>query len=70
MRRSSSLSAVALRFHPVPPPAWGPVASAAPGEIRTATYIYPKPGSTEPALKSALIGRVKDQICGVGYYAG
>jgi hypothetical protein len=44
-------------------------AAAAPGEIHTATYIYPKPGTTEPALKYALIGRVKDQICGVGYYA-
>jgi Single Cache domain 2 len=45
------------------------LAAARPGEIHTATYMYPKPGSTEPALKRALIGQVEDQICGVGYYA-
>lgn len=44
-------------------------AAARPGEINTATYMYPKPGSDEPALKNALIGQVADQICGVGYYA-
>jgi hypothetical protein len=45
------------------------LAAAKPGAISTATYMYPKPGSSEPALKSALIGQVDDQICGVGYYA-
>ena len=45
------------------------LAAARPGEIHTATYLYPKPGSTAPALTSALIGQVKGQICGVGYYA-
>jgi hypothetical protein len=45
------------------------LAAAKAGAINTATYMYPKPGSAEPALKSALIGRVENQICGVGYYA-
>jgi hypothetical protein len=45
------------------------LAAAKRGAIRTATYLYPKPGTTEPALKSALIGQVEEQICGVGYYA-
>ena len=45
------------------------LAAAKPGAITTATYLYPPPGSSEPALKSALIGQVEDQICGVGYYA-
>jgi hypothetical protein len=44
------------------------LAAAEPGEINTATYMYPPAGSSEPALKSALIGQVEDQICGVGYY--
>jgi Single Cache domain 2 len=45
------------------------LAAAKAGEIHTATYMYPKPGSDQVALKNALISRVKDQICGVGYYA-
>jgi Single Cache domain 2 len=44
------------------------LAAAEPGETNIATYMYPKPGSAEPALKSALISQVEDQICGVGYY--
>jgi hypothetical protein len=45
------------------------LAAAEPGEINLATYMYPPAGRTEPALKSALISQVEDQICGVGYYA-
>jgi hypothetical protein len=45
------------------------LAAAEPGEINLATYMYPPAGSIEPALKSALISQVEDQICGVGYYA-
>jgi hypothetical protein len=45
------------------------LAAAKAGQINTATYMYPKPGSDAPALKNALIGQVADQICGVGYYA-
>jgi hypothetical protein len=45
------------------------LAAAEPGEIKIATYMYPRPGSSEPALKSALISQVEDQVCGVGYYA-
>jgi hypothetical protein len=44
------------------------LAAAEPGQVNTATYMYPPAGSSEPALKSALIGQVEDQICGVGYY--
>jgi hypothetical protein len=45
------------------------LAAAEPGEINVATYMYPRAGRTDPALKSALIRQVEDQICGVGYYA-
>jgi hypothetical protein len=44
------------------------LAAAEPGETNIATYMYPPAGSSEPALKSALISQVEDQICGVGYY--
>jgi hypothetical protein len=44
------------------------LAAAEPDEINTATYLYPRAGSSEPALKNALIGQVEAQICGVGYY--
>ena len=44
------------------------LAAAEPGEINVATYMYPRAGQSEPALKSALISQVEDQICGVGYY--
>ncbi|HSA81690.1 MAG TPA: cache domain-containing protein [Geminicoccaceae bacterium] len=44
------------------------LAAAEPGEINVATYMYPPAGQVEPALKSALISQVDDQICGVGYY--
>jgi hypothetical protein len=44
------------------------LAAAEPGEVNTATYMYPPAGSSDPALKSALIGQVEDQTCGVGYY--
>ena len=45
------------------------LAAAKPGEINVATYMYPRPGISEPGLKNALISQVKDEICGVGYYA-
>jgi hypothetical protein len=45
------------------------LAAAEPDEIHTATYMYPRAGSSEPALKNALISQVEEQICGVGYYA-
>jgi signal transduction histidine kinase len=38
------------------------------GEFKAISYMWPKPGSREPAEKVSFITRVADQICGVGYY--
>jgi hypothetical protein len=38
------------------------------GEIREVTYYWPRPGSTEILQKVALVTRIGDQVCAVGYY--
>ena len=38
------------------------------GEIAGVTYYWPRPGSTEILQKVALVTRVGDQVCAVGYY--
>lgn len=38
------------------------------GKFNEVTYMWPKPGSTEPIQKVSYITKVSDQICGVGYY--
>jgi hypothetical protein len=38
------------------------------GEINEVTYYWPRPGSTEILQKVALVTRVGDQVCAVGYY--
>ena len=36
--------------------------------IVTVSYNFPKPGTTNPALKESYVTRVGSQGCGVGYY--
>jgi hypothetical protein len=31
-------------------------------------YLWPRPGASEPEPKIAYVTRIKDQVCGVGYY--
>jgi signal transduction histidine kinase len=39
------------------------------GQITEVTYIFPKPGTTAPAVpKVSFVTRVGDLVCGVGYY--
>jgi len=38
------------------------------GEFLTVSYMWPRPGTTEPTKKTSYITKVDDQICGVGYY--
>jgi signal transduction histidine kinase len=38
------------------------------GKIKQVTYVWPKPGQTEPVAKVSYVTKVGDQICGVGYY--
>ena len=38
------------------------------GEINEVTYYWPRPGSTRVLQKVALVTRIGDQVCAVGYY--
>jgi hypothetical protein len=37
-------------------------------KIGRVTYFWPRPGSTEVLQKVALVARIGDQVCAVGYY--
>ena len=37
-------------------------------EIGRVTYFWPRPGSTDILQKIALVTRIGDQVCAVGYY--
>jgi signal transduction histidine kinase len=38
------------------------------GKVKQVTYMWPKPGKTEPSQKATYITKVGDQVRGVGYY--
>jgi signal transduction histidine kinase len=38
------------------------------GKVKEVSYMWPKPGQTEPVQKVSYVTRVGDQVCGVGYY--
>jgi hypothetical protein len=38
------------------------------GQIAQVTYYWPRPGSTDILRKVALVTRIGDQVCAVGYY--
>lgn len=38
------------------------------GKITEVSYMFPRPGQTEPAAKVSFVTRVGDLGCGVGYY--
>lgn len=38
------------------------------GKISEVTYMWPRPGSTEPVQKVTYVTKVGDQVCAVGYY--
>jgi signal transduction histidine kinase len=43
-------------------------AAATEGQISEVTYMWPRPGSTEPVPKISYVTRIDDQVCAVGYY--
>ena len=43
-------------------------ATAKEGEISEVSYLWPRPGSTEPVPKISFVTKVGDQVCAVGYY--
>ena len=38
------------------------------GSFTEVHYLFPRPGSTTSVPKTSFVTRVKDQVCGVGYY--
>ena len=38
------------------------------GSITEVSYMWPRPGSTDPVQKVSFVTKVNDQVCGVGYY--
>jgi signal transduction histidine kinase len=38
------------------------------GEIKEVSYMWPRPGQTEPVQKVSFVTKVADQTCAVGYY--
>ena len=43
-------------------------AAAQSGKISEVSYMWPRPGSTDPVQKVAYVTKVGDQVCAVGYY--
>jgi signal transduction histidine kinase len=43
-------------------------AAARVGRISEVSYMWPRPGGTEPVQKFTYVTKVGDQVCGVGYY--
>jgi signal transduction histidine kinase len=42
--------------------------SAQEGKISEVTYMWPRPGTTDPVKKVSYVTKVGDQVCAVGYY--
>jgi hypothetical protein len=42
--------------------------AAVDGKITSVSYMFPRPGETEPVAKVSYVTGVGDQGCGVGYY--
>ena len=38
------------------------------GKMKTVSYMWPKPGQSEPSAKESFVTKVGDQVCGVGFY--
>lgn len=43
-------------------------AKAAEGQISEVSYMWARPGTTEPVPKVTFVTKVADQVCAVGYY--
>lgn len=42
--------------------------SASEGKVAEVSYMWPRPGGTEPVQKVSYVTKVGDQVCAVGYY--
>jgi len=43
-------------------------ATAKEGEVKEVSYMWPRPGQTDPVQKVSFVTKVGDQTCAVGYY--
>ena len=43
-------------------------ATAKEGAVGEVSYMWPRPGSTDPVQKVSFVTKVSDQVCAVGYY--
>jgi len=41
---------------------------AAAGKVSEVSYMWPRPGETEPVQKVAFVTKIGDEVCAVGYY--
>jgi signal transduction histidine kinase len=41
---------------------------AAEGKVAEVSYMWPRPGATEPVQKVSYVTKIGDQVCAVGYY--
>jgi signal transduction histidine kinase len=41
---------------------------AAEGKVAEVSYMWPRPGATDPVQKVSYVTKVGDQVCAVGYY--
>ena len=42
--------------------------AASEGKVSEVSYMWPRPGTTEPMQKVSYVTKVGDQVCAVGYY--
>ena len=42
--------------------------TAAEGAVNEVSYMWPRPGTTEPVQKVSYVTKIGDQVCAVGYY--
>jgi len=42
--------------------------AASEGKVSEVSYMWPRPGSTDPVKKVSYVTKVGDQVCAVGYY--
>jgi signal transduction histidine kinase len=43
-------------------------ATAKEGEVKDVSYMWPRPGQTDPVQKVTFVTKIGDQTCAVGYY--
>ena len=42
--------------------------AASEGKVSEVSYMWPRPGTTEPVQKVSYVTKIGDQVCAVGYY--